>query len=309
MTPRWQPSAPIENLKQRSEILWKVREFFRHRGICEVQTPVVGSNTVTDLNIESVRLADGNFLQTSPEYFLKRLLAAGMPSCYQLGPVFREGEAGRWHNPEFTMLEWYRLGFNTSELRQEVKELVELVLGPCNVSEYTFRDFLFNEFQFDCFEQSDEELHKVARAKGYNADDRRTDVLDFLYSCAISRSKDSRFFVVDFPSDSCALAEVRKLDGNLVADRFELIIDGLEIANGYNELCDPVELNSRMDRDQAIRRQLNGFRVEKDERLLAALEAGIPQCSGVAVGLDRLVALCLGADDIHNVLSFSQSQI
>lgn len=308
MTPRWQPSAPIENLKQRSEILWKVREFFRHRGICEVQTPVVGSNTVTDLNIESVRLADGNFLQTSPEYFLKRLLAAGMPSCYQLGPVFREGEAGRWHNPEFTMLEWYRLGFNTSELRQEVKELVELVLGPCNVSEYTFRDFLFNEFQFDCFDRTDEELNRVARTKGYKADDRRSDVLDFLYSVATTTCNDSRYFVLDFPAESSALAQVFEHNGNQVADRFELIVEGLEIANGYNELCDPVELNSRMDRDQSLRRQLNRFRIEKDEGLLAALETGLPQCSGVAVGLDRLVALAVGAETIQHVLSFANDQ-
>ncbi|MYI77300.1 MAG: EF-P lysine aminoacylase GenX, partial [Gammaproteobacteria bacterium] len=199
MNPRWQPSAPIENLQKRSEVLWKVREFFRHRGICEVQTPVVGSNTVADLNIESVRLANGNFLQTSPEYFLKRLLAAGMPSCYQLGPVFREGEAGRWHNPEFTMLEWYRLGFSSSELRQEVKELVKLVLGPSDVREYTFRDFLFNEFQFDFFEQSGEELHNVAQTNGYGADFRREEVLDFLYSSAIAKCNDSRYFVLDFP--------------------------------------------------------------------------------------------------------------
>ena len=309
MTPRWQPSAPIENLRQRSEILWKIREFFRHRGICEVQTPVVGSNTVTDLNIESVHLADGNFLQTSPEYFLKRLLAAGMPSCYQLGPVFREGEAGRWHNPEFTMLEWYRLGFSTSELRQEVKELVELVLGPCKVSEYTFRDFLFNEFQLDCFDQTDEELHKVAQTNGYKGDDRRADVLDFLYSVAITRGNDSRYFVHDFPAESSALAQVFEHDGHRVADRFELIVEGLEIANGYNELCDPLELYSRMDRDQALRRELNRFRIEKDERLLAALETGLPQCSGVAVGLDRLVALGVGVETIQQILSFAIDQI
>ncbi len=309
MTPRWQPSAPIENLRQRSEILWKIREFFRHRGICEVQTPVVGSNTVTDLNIESVHLADGNFLQTSPEYFLKRLLAAGMPSCYQLGPVFREGEAGRWHNPEFTMLEWYRLGFNTSELRQEVKELVELVLGPCNVSEYTFRDFLFDEFQQDCFDQTDEELHKVAQTNGYKADDGRSDVLDFLYSLAISRGSDSRYFVLDFPAESSALAQVFEHDGHRVADRFELIVEGLEIANGYNELRDPIELENRMENDQKLRQQLDRLRVEKDNRLLAAVEGGLPQCSGVAVGLDRLVALAIGAEKIQQVLSFAHDQI
>jgi len=309
MTPRWQPSAPIENLRQRSEILWKIREFFRHRGICEVQTPVVGSNTVTDLNIESVHLGDGNFLQTSPEYFLKRLLAAGMPSCYQLGPVFREGEAGRWHNPEFTMLEWYRLGFNTSELRQEVKELVELVLGPCNVSEYTFRDFLFDEFQQDCFDQTDEELHKVAQTNGYKADDGRSDVLDFLYSLAISRGSDSRYFVLDFPAESSALAQVFEHDGHRVADRFELIVEGLEIANGYNELRDPIELENRMENDQKLRQQLDRLRVEKDNRLLAAVEGGLPQCSGVAVGLDRLVALAIGAEKIQQVLSFAHDQI
>ncbi|MXW08168.1 MAG: EF-P lysine aminoacylase GenX [Gammaproteobacteria bacterium] len=309
MTARWQPSAPIENLQQRSEILWKVREFFRQRGICEVQTPVVGSHTVTDINIESVRLANGNFLQTSAEYFLKRLLAAGMPSCYQLGPVFREGEVGRWHNPEFTMLEWYRLGFSPSELRQEVKELIELVLGPSDVSEYSLRDFLFNEFQVDCYEETDQELHKVARANGFSADFRRADVLDFLYSAAIENRRESRYFVVDFPSESCALAEVREIDGHLVADRFEMIVEGLEIANGYNELRDPIELKNRMEHDQRLRRELERIHIERDKRLLAAMEWGLPRCSGVAVGLDRLVALSLGANDIQQVLPFTQSQI
>ena len=230
-----------------------------------------------------------------------------MPSCYQLGPVFREGEAGRWHNPEFTMLEWYRLGFNTSELRREVKELVELVLGPCSVSEYTFRDFLFNEFQFDCSEASDEELRKVARTKGYSVDFRREDVLDYLYSVAIENSRESRYFVLDFPPESCALAEVRHHDGHLVADRFELIVEGLEIANGYNELRDPIELKSRMERDQTLRGQLDRLHIEQDGRLLEAMETGLPQCSGVAVGMDRLVALSLGVDDIRHVLSFSQN--
>lgn len=309
MTPRWQPSAPIENLLQRSEVLWTVREFFRHRGICEVQTPVIGTNTVTDPNIESVRLANGNFLQTSPEYFLKRLLASGMPCCYQLGPVFREGEAGRWHNPEFTMLEWYRLGFTTTELRQEVVDLIELVLGAGDVSEYSFRDFLFREFQLDCFEQSDEELHRVARTIGYSADFRRADCLDFLYSSAIANNRDSRFFVIDFPSESSALAEVRERDGHQVADRFELIVDRLEIANGYNELRDPKELEQRMERDQGLRQKLSRSDIRKDERLLAAMTVGLPRCSGVAVGLDRLVALTLGLGSVQQVLTFAHGQI
>lgn len=309
MTPRWRPSAPIENLKQRSEILWKIREFFRHRGICEVHTPVIGTNTVTDPNIESVRLENGNFLQTSPEYFLKRLLASGMPSCYQLGPVFREGEAGRWHNPEFTMLEWYCLGFTTSELRQEVVDLVDLVLGASDVSEYSFRDFLFKEFHLDCFEQSDEELHSVASTMGYSADFRRVDVLDFLYSSAIENNRHSRYFIIDFPAESSALAEVREVDGHQIADRFELIVDGLEIANGYYELCDPIELECRMERDQRLRQQLDRLDVEKDKRLLDAMAAGLPQCSGVAVGFDRLVALTVSAESVQQVLSFAHDRI
>ena len=309
MTARWQPSAPIENLQQRSEILWKVREFFRHRGICEVQTPVVGSHTVTDLNIESVRLANGNFLQTSPEYFLKRLLAAGMPSCYQLGPVFREGETGRWHNPEFTMLEWYRLGFNASELRQEVVDLVELVLGKSDVSVYSFRDFIFRKFQLDCFEKSDKELQKVARTNGYCANFRRVDILDFLYSMAIKNERDSRYFVIDFPLESSALAEVREVDGHQIADRFELIVDGLEIANGYKELCDPNELECRMEQDQRLRQRLARSDIRKDERLLAAITAGLPQCSGVAVGFDRLVALRVSAENVQQILSFAHDRI
>lgn len=309
MNTRWQPSATIENLQQRSEIVWKIREFFRQRGICEVQTPVVGSNTVTDLNIESVRLANGYFLQTSPEYFLKRLLAAGMSSCYQLGPVFREGEAGRWHNPEFTMLEWYRIGFTPSELRREVTELVELVLHPGEIREYTFRNFLLKEFQFDCFASPDEELLKVARTNGYADGARRVDVLDYLYSTAVARNNHTWYFVLDFPTDSSALAEVQERDGHQVADRFELIVDCLEVANGYGELRNAVELNRRMERDQMLRRQLNRPDVEKDQRLLDAMEAGFPKCAGVALGLDRLVALAVGADSIHQVLSFAQNQV
>ena len=309
MTARWQPSAPIENLQQRSEILWKIRRFFHQREIFEVQTPVVGSNTVTDVNIESVRLENGNFLQTSPEYFLKRLLAAGMPSCYQLGPVFRKSEKGRWHNPEFTMLEWYRLGFTTSELRQEVVDLVELVLGANDIREITFRDFLFREFQLDCYESTDDEILNVARKSGYSADKRHNDALDFLYSLAISNRKDSQYFVLDFPAESSALAEVHEHNGQKVADRFELIVEGLEIANGYNELRDPNELECRMERDQRLRQQLERSDIRKDKRLLAALTTGLPQCSGVAVGLDRLVALMLGAESVQQVLTFSHDRI
>ena len=309
MNTRWHPSAPIENLQQRSEILWKIREFFRKRDIFEVQTPIVGSNTVTDINIESVRVKNGYFLQSSPEYFLKRLLAAGMPSCYSLGPVFRESEKGRWHNPEFTMLEWYRLGFTTSELRQEIVDLVELLLGAGDVSEFTFRDFLFREFQLDCYEHPDEEILAVARKLGYPADTRREDALDFLYSSAITKSNDSRHFVLDFPAESCALAEVVDRNGYQVADRFELIIEGLEIANGYNELCDPNELELRMNRDRSLRQQLDRLEVEKDKRLLDAMAAGLPQCSGVAVGLDRLIALMVGAESIQQVLTFAHDRI
>ena len=309
MSARWRPSAPIEKLQQRAELLWQIREFFRQRNICEVHTPVVGSSTVTDLHIESVRLANGHFLQTSPEFFLKRLLAAGMPSCYQLGPVFREGEVGRWHNPEFTMLEWYRIGFTPAELRREISDLVELVLGPGESSEYTFRDFLFHEFQLDCFTSSANELLKVASASGYNAGPHFNDILDFLYSTAIARSSDTRYYVVDFPAESSALAELQERDGFRVADRFELIIDGLEIANGYNELCDPAELNRRMDRDQTLRRQLNRSDIERDQRLLEAMEVGLPKCAGVALGLDRLVALAVGTDTIEQVLTFAHDRI
>ena len=309
MNAQWQPSATVEILQQRAEILWKIREFFRGSGICEVQTPVVGSNTVTDLNIESVRLANGYFLQTSPEYFLKRLLAAGMSSCYQLGPVFRKGEAGRWHNPEFTMLEWYRVGHSASELRREVTDLVELVMGPGEISEYTFRECLFRHFQLDCFECSDEELVRIARTHGYSDGSSRADVLDFLYSTAVARNSEFRYFILDFPTDASALAEVREIDGHHVADRFELIVEGLEIANGYSELRDPTELNRRMGRDQTRRQQLNRSDIERDKRLLAAMEAGLPECSGVAVGLDRLIALAVGANSVEQVLTFAHDRI
>ena len=201
------------------------------------------------------------------------------------------------------------MDFRHQNCVRRVTELLDLVLGPNDVSEYTFRDFLFNKFQLDCFEQSHDELHKVARTIGYSADFRRVDVLDFLYSSAIATHNDSRYFVLDFPAESSALAEVREHNGQLVADRFELIVDGLEIANGYNELRDPDELECRMARDQRLRQQLDRSDIRKDKRLLAAMTTGLPQCSGVAVGLDRLVALSVGAESVQQVLTFIRDQI
>ena len=303
----WRPTASPQTLQTRSTLLTQIRDFFKDRGVIEVQTPIVGSSTVTDIHIETIESEEG-FLQTSPEYFMKRLLAAGVPSCYQIGPVFRKGESGRWHNPEFTMLEWYRVGFSAEELQSEVSDLVDLVLGPSFYPSFTFQGLIFATLGLDVFATTDEELRHKAKLEGYQGREEVMEIRDFLYSESTNRLDCNRFFVKDFPVESAALARTVDREGREVAERFELIVDGLEIANGYNELLDADELQRRMLRDNERRQVLQLPVVEPDSRLLDAMRCGLPQCSGVALGLDRLIALALGVNSIREVLAFPQDR-
>ncbi len=274
----WQPSCSLDALSARAELLRTLREFFAAREVLEVQTATLASHTVTDINIESLRVQDNSFLQTSPEYQLKRLLAAGAPSIYQLGPVFRAGEAGRLHNPEFTLLEWYRLGFDDVMLMAEVAELVDLVLGPQPVRLLPYRELV-----------------------GTLTGDR--DVLDLACADALARLGPGRFFVTEYPAQQAALARLNSANPE-VAARFELVIDGVEIANGYHELGDAAELRRRFQDDCAERVSTGHFCPELDERFLAAMEAGLPDCAGVALGVDRLLMLKMGASSLAEVMPF-----
>lgn len=273
----WEPSCSLDALTARGELLQSIRQFFAAREVLEVQTATLASHTVTDIAIESLRVADTAFLQTSPEYQLKRLLVAGAPSIYQMGPVFRAGEAGRLHNPEFTLLEWYRLGFDEVMLMAEVVELVDLVLGPQPVRVLTYREL-------------------VGTVEG------NADVLDLACADALAKLP-GRVFVTEYPAEQAALARLNSANP-AVAARFELVVDGVEIANGYHELGDAAELRGRFVDDCTRRKQAGLFCPEVDERFLGAMEAGLPDCAGVALGVDRLLMLQMGALNLAEVMPF-----
>lgn len=303
MTGDWRPAIEPQALRERASIVRKIRSFFDRRDVIEVQTPIQGTYTVSDVHVDSVQAGTG-FLQTSPEYFIKRLLAAGAPSCYQIGPVFRSGEVGRWHNPEFTMLEWYRVGYDCARLRHEVSELVDLLLGKSFYQTVTFQSLICERFDADVFDTSTKQLYRLACSVGYKGVCDAGEVRDFLYSDAIRQCDTARMFVVNFPPESAALSRIMDVDGVEVADRFELIVSGIEIANGYNELLDADELARRFSQDNQKRSEMSKQIVELDYRLLAAMRSGLPSCAGVAVGLDRLIALAMGKDNIHDVMTF-----
>ncbi|MFU8814134.1 MAG: EF-P lysine aminoacylase GenX [Pseudomonadales bacterium] len=282
----WQPTCSVSALRARADLLRAVREFFHGRGVLEAQTGVLGASTVTEPAVESLAVPGVGYLQTSPEYQLKRLLAAGAPSLYQLGPVFRAGESGRHHNPEFVMLEWYRLGFDDGQLMAEVAALVDMALGPAPCGALTYQQV-------------------VARAPPEPVVGSLTarETLDLRFSRGLDALPRGRFFVTDYPADQAALARLRPGDPT-VAARFELVIDGVEVANGYWELGDAEVLERRFRQDLAIRRQNGQHQPPLDQRFLAAMAAGLPPCAGVALGFDRLLMLKLGASSLAEVMAF-----
>ena len=309
----WRPTASTPTLVARALSLSEIRAFFAQRGVLEVDTPILARATVTEPAIESLSLNDGverRYLQTSPEYHMKRLLAAGAPSIVRIGPVFRAEESGRLHNPEFTMIEWYRLEFDLTQLMEEVAALVDLVLGAGLFRRVTYRQLLIEGADVDPMRSEDDELVDALHRRGIelsrNAGVYRRDVLDLLATLAIETIGRGRVFVTDYPADQAALARVlTDADGFDVAQRFELIVDGIEIANGYDELLDAEVLQRRMRTDVARRQHEGRDMPAPDERLLAAMRHGLPRCAGVALGFDRLLMLKLGLERIDAVLPFS----
>jgi lysyl-tRNA synthetase class 2 len=275
-------------LRRRAAMLAAIRRFFVERDVLEVHTQVLSSHTVTDVNVGSIAVADHGYLQSSPEYQMKRLLAAGAPSIFQIGPVFRSDESGALHNPEFTMLEWYRLGFDDARLRDEVAELVDLVLGPGAYVTRRFEDLLA-EHADDAEERGD-----------WSAAQRQ----DWRFSQALARHVDERLFVIDYPPAQAALARLNPSGQS--AARFELVVNGIEIANGYFELGDAAELRRRFLADQRERRARQLEVPALDEHFLASMEHGLPECAGVALGIDRLLMLATGSRSIGEVMPFAR---
>ncbi len=280
MSSNWRPSCDLPTLEKRAELLGEVRSFFAERQVLEVQTAVLAEHTVTDLHIESMAVGQHGYLQTSPEYQLKRLLAAGAPSIYQIGPVFRAGEAGRLHNPEFTLLEWYRLGFDDQALMAEVEALLVRLLGPGECRQITYTDLVGEA--------------AIAELSPEQLDLRFSEAADALTG---------RWFITRYPADQAALARLCPDDAS-VAARFELVVDGVELANGYWELTEPEEQRRRFAADIEARRVRGLVEPTIDEKFINALEAGLPDCAGVALGFDRLLMLALQAERLADVMPF-----
>jgi lysyl-tRNA synthetase class 2 len=309
----WRPTATVDALRVRAGIFASLRRFFADRGVLEVETPALSAAAVTDLHLHSVAcrldLDDRRtrFLQTSPEYAMKRLLAAGSGPIYQTCKVFRDGERGRRHNPEFTMLEWYRPGFDHHRLMDEVEELLQAVLGVAAGERISYADAFRRHAGVDPHAASDGELRSRVVALGVAgvAELDRDDLLNLLLSHVVEPHLGSGrpSFLFDYPASQAALARVRP--GNPpVAERFEVFLDGLELANGFHELADPGEQRRRFEADLVERRRHGLPEVPVDERLLAALASGLPDCAGVALGVDRLVMLKIGSRDIADVIAF-----
>lgn len=318
----WQPSASIETLRERARLLAKVRDFFAQRDVWEVETPVLGQGGSTDVHLVSLstlaRTDRGQrrlWLQTSPEFHMKRLLAAGSGSIFQLAKSFRDGELGTRHNIEFTMLEWYRPQFTLDQLIDETATLVMTMLPafPGPVVHYRYRELFHTYLEVDPFTTSLEKLRAVASERAQMpatalAEEGRDTCLDLLMSVVIEPKlgQAELSVVTDYPTSQAALARRHQdADGEWVASRFELYLNGVELANGYHELTDAAEQRARFEQDNVERRRLGLVEVDIDERLLAALEHGMPEGSGVALGIDRLIQLALGKARLEDVLAFS----
>jgi len=315
----WRPTANVDALRLRAAVLHAVRDYFARTGVLEVETPALVRAAVTDVHLESLRVVDdaaagaaAGFLQTSPEYAMKRLLCAGAPDIYQVCRVYRAGERGRRHNPEFTMIEWYRRGFDHHALMRDVDALVRSALAPyleCGPSDFvTYGEAFDRALGVDPLHAPVVDLVDalervgVALPESMRDTRERDDVLDLALGTVVAESfaRERLTFMYDFPASQAALAQVR---GD-VAARFEAFWGPLELANGFHELGDAAEQRSRFEADSARRKQRGQPVRSPDERFLAALAHGLPACAGVALGFDRLVMVAAGARQIDQVIAF-----
>ncbi|WED42167.1 elongation factor P--(R)-beta-lysine ligase [Legionella cardiaca] len=307
----WFPSASIDVLRKRAYLLSKIRSFFQERGYLEVETPVMGRFGITDVylsNIKATFRKESYCLQTSPEYHMKRLLAAGSGPIFQLARVFRDDELGRWHNPEFTMLEWYQLGINHHQLMDEMNDLLQMILQCEPMLRKTYQQSFLEVCDFDPLSTTVPELQKIVKYyeldNVLSADEQDQDQYLFLLMShvvepALGQEK-VPVAVYDFPPSQAALAKINQG----VAERFEVYFKGVELANGFHELTDANAQAQRFNQDLTIRQQQGLPLPEPDKYLLEALHHGLPACSGVALGVDRLLALALAQTEIAKTLAF-----
>ena len=315
----WKPTANIDTLRLRSRLVSRIRSFFEARGVLEVETSLLSAATVTDPHLHSMSCVykgpgapEGRklYLQTSPEFAMKRLLAAGCSSIFQICKAFRDGESGRRHNPEFTLLEWYRPGFDHHQLMDEMDDFLVEILGTEPAERLSYKEVFQRFVGLDPHVSSTESLVERAYDLGLKSVDNletsdRDDWLHLFMTHAIEPhiGKPKPTFVYDYPVSQSALARIRPGDPS-VAERFEVYLEGVELANGFHELTDAEEQRSRFVSDLKQRHNLGLELVPIDERFLAALEVGLPSCAGVALGVDRLVAIASGAKGLDEVVAF-----
>ncbi|WP_025154106.1 elongation factor P--(R)-beta-lysine ligase [Morganella morganii] len=314
----WQPTAPIANLLKRAKIVNEIRHFFADRGVLEVETPTMSQATVTDVHLRAFETqftgpgaAQGItlYLMTSPEYHMKRLLAAGSGPIYQMGRSYRNEEAGRYHNPEFTMLEWYRPHYDMYRLINEVDDLLQQTLECESAESLSYQQAFLRYLDIDPLTAEKDKLREVAAKLDVSniadTEEDRDTILQLLFMVGVEPhiGLEKPTFIYHFPASQASLAEISSED-HRVAERFEVYYKGVELANGFRELTDAAEQRQRFERDNRKRASMGLPEQPIDENLLAALEHGFPECAGVALGIDRLIMLALGAEQISDVIAF-----
>tara|TARA_A100001011_G_scaffold395653_1_gene491314 strand:- start:1616 stop:2674 length:1059 start_codon:yes stop_codon:yes gene_type:complete len=308
----WQPAAESAVLVERSRIIATLRAFLTHKGVLEVEVPILGSYSVNDLYIDSFEVLSERFegfLQTSPESYMKRLLAAGSGDIFALGKAFRAGEIGVNHNPEFTLLEWYRVGWDEHELMTELAELVTSLKPSLGCLTMSYQDAFIQHLGIDPHNICLSNLQKHVSSRGGDklSTESRFDCLNYLFTIGVEpKLPEGLVFLYDYPECHAAFAQLHcNREGQWVSRRFEVYLNRLELANGYFELTDPEEQHRRFVKDRQARITMNKQTFGEDKSALAALHDGLPSCSGVALGVDRLIMQLLNKKSIQQVMTFS----
>ncbi len=316
MTPpqQWMPTASISAIKERARLLKNIRDFFDCRNIIEVETPILSHFGGTEPNLIPIKseftqlgMVTKGFLQTSPEFAMKRLLAAGIGDCYQIVKAFRNEESGRHHNPEFSLLEWYRVGINEMQLLQQVDELLQQVLGSEQAEYCQYQQLFIDHLQCDPLQTSIQQLKSIAVSRIENPPQLESvdEYLELLFCFCIEPKigLDRPCFVTHYPASQASLARISEINPKLSC-RFEIFYKGLELGNGFYELTDAKEQQIRFEKENKRRQHLGLDIIAIDNRFIAALENGLPESSGIAIGIDRMLMILLSAQHIDEVISF-----
>jgi elongation factor P--(R)-beta-lysine ligase len=318
MTMNWRPAASIEALKQRAKLLHDVRLFFKERDVLEVETPALSRFPTLDLHLDSFCTSPGTdlpqrYLITSPEYHMKRLIAAGSGSIYQICKAFRCDEVGSNHNPEFSMLEWYRVGWDHLQLMSEIEDLMTRLMGTGKALRVSYQEIFQSLLGIDPLELTTNDFLDICRDKRIDPPQDlkagtacRDEQLNFLMGVLIEPrlGKEQPVFICDYPASQASLSRLSETNPSL-STRFEVFYQGLELGNGFYELTDAEVQEKRFRETNASREKMGKNHLAMDDGFLSALKAGMPDCAGVAMGLDRMMMLAMGEKDIASIMTFS----